>query len=127
MDPVKIVRRIAWFVAKSILLPALALALVVGMVAGPEARVTLNPSLKAVSQQLSAKQTLPEGTKLAAGNPKNPVTITYSHGRFALGLPKGEAMHTTMLRGLGVLLDFAHSQGLNIAQAPEPAKDKPAK
>jgi hypothetical protein len=118
----RIVRWFGWLLVKSIVVPGLAAALVLGTVAGPHARVAVSPSIHAISQALSENQTLPDKTRVALGNPKNPAFINYNHGRFSFAMPKGESVGTTMLRGFGVMLDFAEHQGIRVAELP-PAQD----
>ena len=117
MNVARIVRWIGWRVVKSVVIPGLGAALVLGIVAGPHAQVAVSPSIRSISHELSAKQTLPNNTRLAPGDPAHPAFITYKHGRFAFALPRGESVGTTMLRGFGVMLDFAEHQGIHVAEA----------
>lgn len=100
-----------------LVIPGLSAALVLGTVATPNLKVTISPSLPTIQHSLEKHYNLPDGTRLAVGDPTNPTVLAYQHRRLSYTPPKGQNIGTTMLRGFGIMRNIALDtvNGTNVA------------
>jgi hypothetical protein len=120
MNAVTAVRRMMRFGIRSLLVPALFLAAVLGLAGGHNDTATVSPGPSAIIAELNAHHELPKGTRLTLGDPDRPTVITYDEkGRLVMTPPRGQSFGSIMALGFVRLERIASDNGIDIARAGE--------
>ena len=112
------VRRTLSSAVRSVLVPGVVAASLLGVTSGGHPSVHLTPPATTIASELAARHDLPRGTRLAIGDPAKPTVIAYDKkGRLVVTPPRGQTLGSILARGFADLGRIAGQLGADAAHA----------